>query len=205
MPAVYTQGRLGAGISVAVFELEPFAASDVRPTRSCYGTHASVSVTSVDGGPGTGPGTGESALDIEQVIGLAPGLSVHVYQGPYFMSATEGDALDVYRRIADDDSSPVVSTSWGECEAGLEPEFAKSESYVFEQMAAQGQSLFAASGDDGSEDCFVAGDDEDITVDDPGSQPYVTMSIVYDWQSAFAGLRQLHRLLNVNRIENTER
>jgi hypothetical protein len=176
MPAVYAQGRLGAGSSVAVFELEPFSPSDIQAYQSCYGTHAQVSVTSVDGGPGAGAGTGESALDIEQIIGLAPEASVHVYQGPYFMSATEGDVLDVYQRIADDDTSPVVSTSWGICEAELGTGFATAESTVFQQMAVQGQSLFASSGDDGSEDCFVAQDYEDtsLAVDDPGSQVWVT-------------------------------
>ncbi len=177
MPAVYAQGRLGAGISVAVFELEPFAPSDIAAYQSCYRTHAAVSVTSVDGGPGSGAGSGESALDIEQVIGLAPDASVHVYQGPYFMSATEADVLDVYERIADDDSSPVVSTSWGICEAELGTEFAMAESTVFAQMATQGQSVFAASGDAGSEDCFAAGapePDEQLQVDDPGSQVWVT-------------------------------
>ena len=176
MPAVYAQGRLGAGITVAVFELEPFSPSDIQSYQSCYGTHVAVSVTSVDGGPGTGAGTGESALDIEQVIGLAPDSSVHVYQGPSFMNATDAEALDVYRRIADDDSAAVVSTSWGVCEPGLEPGFAGMESAVFEQMAAQGQSVFAASGDDGSEDCFAASNNEDtnLQVDDPGSQPDVT-------------------------------
>ncbi len=176
MPAVYSQGRLGAGISVAVYELEPFAPSDIQAYQSCYRTHAAVSVTSVDGGPGTGAGTGESALDIEQVIGLAPDSTVHVYQGPDFESATDAEVLDVYERIADDDSAPVVSTSWGICEAGLEPGFASTESGVFQQMAAQGQSIFAASGDSGSEDCFEASEDEDtsLQVDDPGSQPWVT-------------------------------
>jgi hypothetical protein len=176
IPAVYAQGRLGAGISVAVYELEPFAASDIRAYQSCYRTDATVSVTSVDGGPGTGFGTGESALDIEQVIGLAPDASVHVYQGPSFQNATDAEALDVYRKIADDDTSPVVSTSWGICEAGITSEFAHMESDVFAQMAAQGQSVFAASGDSGSEDCFVPNDPSsaNLTVDDPGSQPFVT-------------------------------
>ncbi len=176
MPAVYAEARLGAGIKVAIFELEPFAPSDIQSYQSCYGTHAAVSVTSVDGGPGTGAGTGESALDVEQVIGLAPDASVHVYQGPSFLNATAAEALDVYRRIADDDTAAVVSTSWGLCEANIDSGFANAESTVFQQMAAQGQSVFAASGDAGSEDCFVAPNnlDTSLRVDDPGSQPYVT-------------------------------
>ena len=159
MPAVYSQGRLGAGISVAVYELEPFAASDIQAYQSCYGTHAAVSVTSVDGAPGTGSGTGESALDIEQVIGLAPGFVGARLPGPFVPRRPQ-----MPRRSTCTGGSrtttvlPVVSTSWGICEAGLAPGFAAAESDVFQQMAAQGQSMFAASGDSGSEDCFVAGD-----------------------------------------------
>jgi hypothetical protein len=176
MPPIYAQDRFGAGISVALFELEPFSPSDISAYQSCFGTHTAIGVTQVDGGPGSGTGTGESALDIEQVIGLAPDASVQVYQGPSFGTATNADVLDVYRQIADNDTSAVVSTSWGACEAELSPGFAVAESGIFEQLAAQGQSVFAASGDSGSEDCFVAGSsvNESLQVDDPGSQPDVT-------------------------------
>jgi hypothetical protein len=176
MPGAYSEDRFGARVSVAVYELEPFAPSDISAFQDCYGTDAAVSLTNVDGGPGSGPGGGESALDIEQVIGLAPDSSVHVYEGPSFQKATDAQALDVYRKIADDDSAAVVSTSWGMCEASMPPGFAAAESEVFEQMAVQGQSMFAASGDSGSEDCFAANvsSDADLAVDDPGSQQYVT-------------------------------
>ena len=176
IPGAYAADRFGAGVSVAMYELEPFASSDISSFQSCYRTDAPVSVTDVDGGAGSGPGSGESALDVEQVIGLAPDVSVHVYEGPSFEIATDAQALDVYRKIADDDSAAVVSTSWGMCEASLPPGFAASESEVFGQMAAQGQTMFAASGDSGSEDCFNADGSPDtaLAVDDPGSQPYVT-------------------------------
>jgi hypothetical protein len=39
-------------------------------------------------------------------------------------------------------------------------------------MAVQGQTIIAASGDSGSEDCFLGGDNS-LGVDDPGSQPSV--------------------------------
>ncbi|MFZ0664924.1 MAG: IPT/TIG domain-containing protein, partial [Acidimicrobiales bacterium] len=175
MPAVYAQGRIGAGVSVALYELEPFSSSDIAGFQSCYGTDATVGVTNVDGGPGTGAGTGESALDIEQVIGIAPGASIDVYEGPSYANATDAEALAVYQAIADNDTSQVVSSSWGVCEPLAGTGFAQAEEPVFEQMAAQGQSMFAASGDSGSEDCF--GPDYPSTalqVDDPGSQPYVT-------------------------------
>ena len=48
--------------------------------------------------------------------------------------------------------------------------FLESENVIFKQMAAQGQSLFAATGDQGAYD----GGGSSLAVDDPASQPYVT-------------------------------
>jgi hypothetical protein len=169
---LYTQGRFGAGVTVAVFELEPFAPNDIARYQSCMGTSASVTAVPVDGGPSPGAGL-ESALDIDQLVGLAPQAQVLVYQGPISGSGP----VDVYRQIANEDRAQIVSTSWGECESDLGPGPITSESFVFSQMAAQGQSVFAATGDSGSEDCYSAANgsfDTSLATDDPASQPHVT-------------------------------
>jgi len=83
--SLYGAGDLGSGQTVALYELEPNKTSDISAYQSCYGTDASVSDVTVDGGAGnaeSGYGSGEAALDIEGVIGLAPQASVLVYQGP---------------------------------------------------------------------------------------------------------------------------
>ena len=170
---LYSQGRLGAGVTVAVYELEPYLASDVAAYQSCFGTSASVSNVLVDGGPGQGAGTGEAALDVETVAGLAPMAHILVYEGP---DTTSQAALDVYNQIAVDDQAQVVSTSWGLCEAQLGTGTINAEAQIFQQMAAQGQSVVAAAGDSGSEDCYAPPQSSDaaLAVDDPGSQPWVT-------------------------------
>ena len=50
----------GHGSTVALFELEPFSASDVAAYQTCFGTATSVSVRQVDGGAGTGAGSGQA-------------------------------------------------------------------------------------------------------------------------------------------------
>ena len=70
---LYQAGGLGAGQTIAIYELEPNDPSDIAAFQSCYGTQTSVSYVQVDGGAGSGPGSGEAALDIEQAIVLAPG------------------------------------------------------------------------------------------------------------------------------------
>lgn len=178
---LYGAGDLGAGQTVDIYELEPFAKADIATFDKCYfsADHTGqISVTSVDGGPGTGPGSGEAELDIEDVAALAPGAKIHVFQGPN-MSNPFGP-LDTWNAIAIADDANQISTSWGLCETDLQqgaPGVMQVENEIFEQTAAQGQSVFSASGDDGSDDC--AGHSSvpapaDLSVDDPGSQPYVT-------------------------------
>jgi hypothetical protein len=174
---LYGAGNTGAGVTVAVYELEPNLAGDIAAYQACYGTHAPVSYIPVDGGVGSGSGSGEAALDIENLIGLAPGVNVLVYQGPNSQSSGPGSGpYDTLAAIVNQNRARVVSISWGECEPVLGQGGAAAEASLFQQAAVQGQTVIAASGDAGSEDCndgTVSGDTE-LAVDDPASQPFVT-------------------------------
>ena len=164
--SLYGAGDEGSGQTVALYELEPNKTSDISAYQSCYGTSASVSYVKVDSGAGSGAGEGEAALDIEDVIGLAPKASILVYQGPNSNSG----AYDTYNSIISQDKAKVISTSWGLCESEEGSSAASSENTLFQEAATQGQSIFAAAGDSGSEDCGS----NSLAVDDPASQPYVT-------------------------------
>ncbi len=61
--SLYAQGRLGAGVTIGLVELEPYSPSDINTYLSCYDVNPQVTNVDVDGGPGTGPGQGEAALD----------------------------------------------------------------------------------------------------------------------------------------------
>ncbi|MGH2843451.1 MAG: S53 family peptidase, partial [Solirubrobacteraceae bacterium] len=171
---LYRAGDKGQGVTVALYELESDSPADIAAFERCYGTHTPVSYIKVDGGAGSGSGSGEAALDIDQVIGLAPKVNLLVYQGPNTNSGS--GPYDLYAKIADQDRASVVSSSWGNCEGQETDSSAQAEQTVFEQMAIQGQTLVAATGDSGSEDCFLAGANADnsLAVDDPAAQPFVT-------------------------------
>jgi hypothetical protein len=178
---LYNAGDLGQGQTVDIYELEPFSMSDVAAFDKCYfgKSHTSqVSVTTVDGGPGTGLGSGEAALDVDDVSAIAPGADIHVFSGPN-MNDNFGP-LDTWNAIAMADDARQISTSWGLCESDLQqgaPGVQQIENNIFEQTAAQGQSVFSAAGDDGSDDCSGHADTPipaDLSVDDPASQPFVT-------------------------------
>jgi len=171
----YESGDRGAGTTVAMYELEPVSPNDLAAYASCYGLQTALSYEHVDGGAGTGAGL-ESSLDIENFISLAPAASVIVYQGPNSNSGSPGSGpYDTFSAIVNQDRAQVVSVSWGECESALGISDAQAENTLFEQAAAQGQTIVAAAGDSGSEDCNGGGSlpQTQLAVDDPSSQPLV--------------------------------
>ena len=148
---LYKANDTGASQHIGVFELEPFAPSDLQTFDTCYfGAAAAIqmggrlNVIPVDGGQPAGTGGGESILDLEDVSAMAPGANIDVYEAP---NNTLG-AIQEYSTIVNDDVDQVVTTSWGVCEAAMqqgEPGQQQAENLLFEQAAAQGQSVFAAS------------------------------------------------------------
>ncbi len=171
---LYQAGDEGQGVTMAVYELESDDPSDIAAYQACYGTHTQITYIKVGKGSGKGAGSGEAALDIDQIIGLAPKVHLLVYQG---QNSNNGPGpYNVYAAIANQDKASVISTSWGNCEPEEGPTQAKAEATIFEQMAVQGQTLVAAAGDSGSEDCWIGGSggnsDNNLQVDDP-SRPAV--------------------------------
>jgi hypothetical protein len=165
---LYSLDDFGQGVNVALVEQEPELPSDIAAYQACYGTNATVNYIPVDGGVGSGAGTGEAALDIEDVIGLAPEATIDVYQDP--------NDFDAFSAIVNADTDQVVSTSWGLCELDEGIAVVKSESAVFDQAATQSQTVFAAAGDNGSTGCYGnkgTTNDSTPSVLDPASQPYV--------------------------------
>ena len=171
---LYGKGINGNGVTIALFELQPWSASDVSAFQSCYGTNAPVTTVPVDGGA-TGSDGSEATLDIETAIAMAPAANVVVYEAPasdYALST-----IDEYTQIVIPDQAAVLSISYGICEKVVNqsyPGLIASENTLFEEAAAEGMSVLAASGDTGSEGCQRANGSTQLGVLDPASQPYVT-------------------------------
>jgi subtilase family serine protease len=169
---LYESGDFGAGQTVALFEEEPFNPTDIAAYQRCYQTSASVSTVNVGSGPGeykSGEG-GESELDIEQVIGLAPKANVIVYQGP-----APSSAVAIISAIVSADAAKVISSSWGECEERTEAAAIPAENTLLQEAAAQGQSFFISSGDSGAEQCSQRNTGErQLSVLNPAGQPFAT-------------------------------
>src|SRR3984885_7569993 len=195
----------GIGVKIAVFELSAYQHSDIQTwSRFFYGPGYRpplVDVT-VDGGPlnpicpagDTCPpdfngyaGDIEVDADIEMQLAISPDARhILVYNAPNDMTGQTG--VDQYTKIADDDIADVVTTSWGGCENDLSAAYVQAENVIFEQMALQGQSMFAAAGDAGGFDCIGTDGTTVINVDDPSAQPWVTSAGGTSFQSFNPGL-----------------
>jgi kumamolisin len=158
----------GAGQVLGLFELDGYNISDITAYERQFGLPtvpiSNVLVDNASGG--AGGGAIEVTLDLELMIALAPGASqIIVYEGP---NSPQG-IIDTYNRIATDNQAKQISTSWGLDEGSSASNILNTENTIFKQMAAQGQSIFAAAGDNGAND-----NGRSLSVDDPASQPYVT-------------------------------
>ena len=183
----------GAGSTVAVFELSAYNQQDIAHwTQTFYGPHYQARLVNinVDGGPLASSTalcpTGDTCLygyggdieveaDIEMDLTVAPDSTVLVYNAPNdFTGQTE---LDEYAAIANQDIASSISSSWAICEPDAGLGYAQAENLIFEQMAAQGQSMFASAGDTGAFECIRDGTFSDyapLEALDPASQPWVT-------------------------------
>lgn len=133
----------GAGQSVGLLQFDGYTAGDISYYAQLAGL-PTVPLTNVllDGFSGRPTGDGgevEVSLDIEMAMSMAPGLSsILVYEaGP------AGSWHDVLNRMATDDLAKQLSCSWYIPEGLPDP----VATQIFQEMAAQGQSFFVASGD----------------------------------------------------------
>lgn len=142
--AAYAPGvsLTGSGQAVGLVEFDGYYPNDIITYESQAGLpNVPVTVIAIDGGVAT-PGimNSEVALDIDMAISMAPGLSrIYVYEAP-----NEAPWVDVLSRIANDNFAKQLSCSW----SGGDPDATAEQ--IFQQMAVQGQSFFAASGDFGA-------------------------------------------------------
>ncbi len=176
----YNAGFHGEGQNVALIEFDNFNISDVNNYSSCYGgANTPINEILVDGGnngnnAAPGPGAIEVELDMELILSAAPKLgSLNVYEAPNSSAGSN----DMWAQIINNDAVPVVSTSWGQCEINALSSDVQEENSLFTIAAAQGQTIVASAGDEGTNDCqtfLPPNGNPQKSVDDPASQPFIT-------------------------------
>jgi subtilase family serine protease len=184
----YNMGsNTGTGQSVGLMEFTGYAKSDIDLYFSSTGKTNKVPLVNVvvDGGTATDfdniNNEAEVCLDVEQVASVAPGLSqIILYIGPEsFGTGVDGFILN---RMATDNVAKQLSNSWW-----WAPDDPQTDDPYFEEMAAQGQTFFNASGDNGA---YGNGDSfdssypaEDVHVTTVGGTTLTTNGIGGTWQS----------------------
>ena len=140
-----TTALTGSGQSIGLVEFAGYNINDVNTYFEKVGQAFSVPIVGVSTDGSSLSCTGscddtEQALDIEEAISMAPGLaSVRV-----FVSDTSD--VSIFNAMAT--SKPLAASL--SCSWGWSPADPASDDPIFKEFAAQGQNLFAASGDSGS-------------------------------------------------------
>lgn len=176
----------GTGSTVGIVTLAGFDPADAFTYWNLIGLSVKpdrLTQVHVDGGGeiSAAAGTGETCLDVEQSGGLAPGAKVVVYDAPN----SDAGFIDLFYKAASDNAVDTMSCSWGLAEAFLFPEVVGVDNrpqmiafhQAFLEAAAQGISVFAASGDSGAFDVNDAFNDpvnNVLTVDHPANDPAIT-------------------------------
>ncbi|HEX9201700.1 MAG TPA: protease pro-enzyme activation domain-containing protein, partial [Acidobacteriaceae bacterium] len=180
MNALLTSGITGAGQTIAVIGQVDINTADVVAFRTAAGliTTNVPTTTHVGGDPGPAlsctnchPTVGdlaESSLDVEWSGAMAPSASILFVNGPdVFNNAMTGA---VTQNLA-----PIITSSYGACEAGWGTTDLNTLNTIFKQANAQGQTILTSSGDQGAADCDAGSSAiEGLAADFPGSSPYVT-------------------------------
>jgi kumamolisin len=164
----------GKGQVLALFELDGYLLSDMVAYAKANNI-AQVPLVNilVDGFSGTvqdAGAQGEVTLDIQVMNATAPNAAqIRVYEGPQTVAGFLGLLNEMANpTLGDKFLPPLISCSWGIIESQSSNSMLAAENALFKQMAVQGQSFFAASGDSGSD-----ADGSNRGVQDPSSQPYV--------------------------------
>ncbi len=194
-----TQQRLdGHGVTVAVLMASDVLDSDVSTlfdhqnftANSGQATDPHVFARRpVNGGASfsvDNPSSEEATVDVQQVLGGAPGSQVVLYDTP---DLSDQSLISGYTAIINDNAADVVSLSFGQCEQYYTAAYnnnvdqtviLNTYTELFKQGNAQGITFIAASGDAGGQGCispsYFMGQPGQFTtgVAEPAADPNVT-------------------------------
>lgn len=178
---LYGGGYTGSGQTIVIVGQSAIVASDIAHFQRAAGLTAKAPVMTLVPNTGssavsdTGGDADESDLDVEWAGATAPAATIDfVYVG----NSQQASVFDAMNYAIDNNLGSVISTSYGACEAAFPSQEVKTLESWFEQANAQGQTIVAASGDNGATDCETSTASDRAThglaVDIPGSSPYVT-------------------------------
>ena len=155
---LYNANLTGAGQTIAIVAKGDINLSDVAAFQKVFGLPTNVPEI-IDNGvsPGVTPDgfSTEASLDAEWAAAVAPGAKIKVVAS-WDSGTTDGAALSAIY-IVEQNLAQIVNVSFTNCEQNLGPDGNAFWSSLWQQAAAQGMSVFVASGDSSSTACAPAG------------------------------------------------
>lgn len=180
--ALYSKNFDGLGQGLAIVGQSVINTQSIQSFQTVLSRAKPVNAVLV---PGSGveaisPGDeGESEIDLEYASGIAQEADIFLV---YVGANQNYDVLDALAFAITENIAPVVSISYGICESLLSQTDFDQGNALFEEAAAQGQTLVAAAGDGGSTGCVFYTSSQGVTptqqqalsVNFPASSPYIT-------------------------------
>jgi subtilase family serine protease len=168
----------GTGQRIVVVGQTQIDANDIAAFRSASGLSAKAPLLLLMPGSGTSVTVSndvpEADLDVEWSGAVAKNAAIiYVYSG----NAPNFSVIDAFEYSIDNDLAPVISISYGACEALNGPTFITFLQNLMQQATAQGQAVSSAVGDVGATDCDAPTATiatHGLAVDVPGAIPEVT-------------------------------
>jgi len=197
---VFSSGITGEGQTIALIEdTDLYTMSDWTTFRSTFGLSAYTAATlspthpAPPSGPTncTDPGfnadDGEAALDSEYASAAAP--SANILVASCATAATFGGLIAVQNLINQAAPPPIISISYGECETVNGATANAAYNSAYQQAAAEGISVFVASGDSGGAACDQnqSSASQGIAVSGFASTPYNVAVGGTDFGDTYAG------------------
>ncbi len=157
---VYKNNITGKNQTIVVIEdTNVYSLKDWAVFRDTFGLSKYTKATFTQTHPGSScknPGVngddGEAILDAEYASAAAPNADI-VLASCANTETTFGGLIAFQALIDKPLPPPIISISYGECEAGLGAAGNASFNFAYEQAASEGVSVFVSSGDEGAASC----------------------------------------------------
>ncbi len=157
---VYSKDITGKGETVVVIEdTNVYSVNDWDVFRQTFGLakYKQASFSQIHPGGCMDPGVldgndGEAILDAEYASAAAPNAKI-VLASCADTETTFGGLLALVALVDRPVPPPIVSISYGDCEAALGPAGNAIYKYIYQQAASEGTSVFVSSGDQGAAGC----------------------------------------------------
>ncbi len=182
LASVYSGGNTGATVAgkaqrVAIVGRSRVAATDISQFESITGLPTAqpnviVPTGGIDPGTTNGGDQDEATLDVDRVMGTAPGAGVDLV-----VSGDSRTVSGIYTAAQYEVNTlldPVMSISFGDCEANAGQQGVAVWDTLFSAAAAEGISVMVSSGDSGAAGCD--GDSSKLPVTQTASINYICSS-----------------------------